>query len=137
MDSPELIKRKIVAEKHVRSLILGTHPASGQKLPVGILDHPEVLRSLLLAEDALKRDRYKVTHSIRGAGNKHSEALRVGQGWTETEDQELRDAVMKGCGLRYLCMVPGRTANGVLSRIVHLELSSSVSGARDLLIPGA
>ena len=100
----------------VSSLADGCDPLTGEVFPPDhILQQPDVIRALGVAVTALRGDASLQTSDS-------DRPSRVGQPWTDKEDEELTSAFNRGEAIKALADKHERTPGGVKSRLAKLGL---------------
>jgi hypothetical protein len=108
----------------LRALAHGIDPVTGEVLDDrSVLALPLVIRALYDGADALESRRPV------GARKAGPEGLsKAGAPWTPIEDQELRDAFLKGTAIRDLAIEHQRTQGAISSRLMRLGLMQPATG---------
>lgn len=103
------------AEQVVRRLARGFDPHQNARLkPEDICNHPDVIRSLFLAAEALKRASRKREFASTGRPE------RMGKPWIASEDALLNRAFDDKQCLRSIAAQHKRSSGAILARLVQL-----------------
>jgi len=110
------------AHRIVGILARGLDPANDSaSASDDVLNRPDVIRALLLAADAL----------LAACGptmNGHDD--RVGEPWSEAEEDRLRRSISRRETLRNVAAGHGRSTGAITSRLVHMGLAEDPAAAR-------
>lgn len=92
----------------------GMHPVTGEQLEKNhVVNEPDVIRALNTAVGALLSEETKIKRQ-------RDLPERVGQPWTENEDNDLINAFEKGTSLNDLVIEHQRTRGAIRTRLVRL-----------------
>ena len=100
----------------LQSLVQGLHPESGAELPKqDIVNNIEINRAMSTAVMALDRVAARLTRRAMLPD-------KVGKGWTEEEEQRLRDEFNRSEPLPLIATKHGRTLRAIEARLERLGL---------------
>ena len=100
----------------LQSLVHGLNPMTGDELPKGdIVNNIEVNRAMSTAVMALDQMMARLTR-------REMLPEKVGKGWTEEEEQQLRDAFNRSEQLLHIATKHGRTLRAIEARLERLGL---------------
>ena len=100
----------------MQALVHGLHPATGVELPrEDIVNDIEVNRAMSTAVMALDQMVARLTR-------REMLPEKVGQGWTEEEEQQLRDEFNRSEPLSFIATKHGRTLRAIRGRLELLGL---------------
>jgi hypothetical protein len=100
----------------LQALLHGLHPVTGDELPKeDIVNDIEVNRAMAMAVMALDQMMARLTR-------RETLPEKVGKGWTEEEEQQLRDAFIRSEPLPLIATKHGRTLRAIEARLQRLGL---------------
>ena len=106
--------KKAKAIDILKLLADGMHPVTGEQLKKNhVVNEPDVIRALNTAVGALLSEETKIKRQ-------RDLPERVGQPWTENEDNDLINAFEKGTSLNDLVIKHQRTRGAIRTRLVRL-----------------
>jgi hypothetical protein len=100
----------------LQSLVQGLHPETGAELPKGdIVNHIEVNRAMSTAVMAIDQITARLTRRAMLPE-------KVGKGWSDEEEQQLKDEFIRSEPLPRIATKHGRTLRAIEARLERLGL---------------
>jgi hypothetical protein len=109
----------------LEALAKGIDPITAEVMPDNhCLQHPDIIRSLFLAIQAMKDNKSKVSKD----GRVKDRRLNEGTKWTEEEDLQLKDAFQENSSISNLAKIHQRSYGAIKARLVKHGLIKLDSG---------